>query len=501
MTADRFPRRIQRDALTRTFAAIHRGDTRGLWILPTGAGKTWAFVELVRCLSVPTVVLVHRTELVRQTVRHLNEQAPWLRVGVVQGKSNEWDADVVVAMVPSLTTARLSVIDRDRFGLVVVDECHHGAADRWAFAIEFFRSGYRLGVTATPERLDGQGLAQWFGGEPIVNYTVRQAIEDAVLCRVRQYALTTTLTLDGVASRKGDWQPKALAEAVNTPERNAAIVEAWKAHGENRKTIGFCVDVQHAADLAFAFCEAGESAAYIDGTMSGDDRRDTLERFAVGKLRLLFNCEILTEGYDDSSIACVVMARPTQSKGLYVQCVGRGLRLHAGKPDCLILDCADLSKKHKLVTAFDLVGKSKKTDADGDDLLDAVDEEEQEEAAHQEAVRAFNGPLSWRLESVCPWPTMPTLDGYQFRQDWESAPASEAQTKYLRRFGVEINRDLTKGEASWLIDQAANYEAAYPAPATDKQETCLRVNGLWVEGMTKKEAGRAITELKKGATT
>lgn len=165
----------------------------------------------------------------------------------------------------------------------------------------------------------------------------------------------------------------------------------------------------------------------------------------------------------------------------------------------MILDITDNCRRHKLVTALDLFGAKKKKDAEGEDILAVIAEEEAEEQEQQEKILDdIKAPVRWRLESVCPWPGLPSLTGYVPSAPWHSSPASEKQVEYLKKFGVDARDGLTKGEVSWLIEQCKNYEEAFPPTPTSKQEWFLRLNGAWEEGLTKREASQRIVALKRG---
>jgi superfamily II DNA or RNA helicase len=305
-------RHHQAAAVEAVLEAVGRGQDRGLVVCPTGTGKTFLFWELARVLAVPTLVIVHRDELVQQTLDTLGRAWPGCQHGVVKDTRNEWDArDVVIASVQSLNPKRLEKVPRDRFGLVVADEAHHGIAPSWARAIEHFESGLLLGVTATPDRLDGKGLGEMFGAAPLFNYTLLAAIQDGNLCRLAQFAVRTEAVLDGISTVAGDFAKGELSRAVNTAGRNRALVEAFKEHAAGRRAVAFCVDVQHAADLALAFTEADIPSAFVSGEMELEERRGVLARFRAGGVRVLTNCEVLTEGFDDPGVDCILMARPT----------------------------------------------------------------------------------------------------------------------------------------------------------------------------------------------
>ena len=203
---------------------------------------------------------------------------------------------------------------------------------------------------------------------------------------------------------------------------------------------------------------------------------------------------VLTEGYDNPAVDCAVMARPTKSRPLYIQMIGRSLRSHPGKKDTLILDITDNCHRHSLITAMDLMGSIKAKNARGGDVIEAVDEERSQAVAGHEIPR--EDPLSWRLASVCPWPEMPTLAGYRPRLNWQLGDATISQRKYLISFGVAQERNLSKGEASYLIDRMRELQGGESEPATPKQRGFLRWKKAWRDGLTKRDATQLIGQLK-----
>jgi superfamily II DNA or RNA helicase len=462
--------------------------------MPTGSGKTVTFLTLARDFGGPALVVVHRDELVGQTLRTAARVWPGAAAGVVQGPRDEWRGrDLVVASVQSLHRKRLHSMPPDLFSLLVVDEAHHAAAPTYGAVMGHFSARFCLGVTATPRRLDGQGLAEWFGEKPLFTYPIRQAIQDGVLVPVSQFAIKTGVSLDGVKTRGGDFAENQLALVVNTAIRNAAVVDAYLQHTADRRAIVFAVNLEHVAALVEAFRQAGVAAASVTGQDPLDLRRRALSAFAAGQFSVLVNCLIATEGFDDPAVDAILMARPTQSQALYVQCVGRGLRRcdATGKRDCLVLDITDNCKRHKLVTAASLLGEERepvasKTDGEG---------EEKPKARRPEYT---DQPVAWHLEEVAPWPELPDLNGYYPSKFWHFDRVTPKQLQCLQRFGLEVTRQLTKGEAAFLLDKCFKLDAEYPEPATVRQELFLRSRRCWRPGLTKKQASKLIAELKGG---
>jgi hypothetical protein len=158
----------------------------------------------------------------------------------------------------------------------------------------------------------------------------------------------TDLSLDNVKVRHGDFIESQLARVVNMPLRNSLLVKAYRDFAPGRRAIVFCVDVAHAKDVHRAFAEAGIRAAPVWGELSRDQRRSTLAAFSAGEIDVVTNCNVLTEGFDEPRVDCVIMARPTKSKLLYAQMVGRGTRLDPSKKDLVVIDVADNSRTHQL---------------------------------------------------------------------------------------------------------------------------------------------------------
>lgn len=348
--------------------------------LPTGAGKTVIFAELARLARRPVLVLAHRRELVDQArdklARALGDPTV---VGVEQGDQvAHGSARVVVASIRSLHEPRLAALmGRLRFGLIVYDECHHAPADdnqrvlRSLGAFEPEWDGTLLGFTATTQRGDGQALRPVF--ERIVYQRgLREMIDEGYLVPLRGYRITTAADLSAVQATRGDLELDELALAVDIESRNALVARSIQELARDRRTIAFCVTVNHARNLARALNSIGIPAGIVHGEMDPARRQDTLDLFARGALRAITNVGVLTEGFDDPGVSCIAMARPTRSSGLYAQCVGRGTRLAPGKADCVVLDFVDLSDL-SLASLPGLGGLPPDLDLEGQDLARAQD--------------------------------------------------------------------------------------------------------------------------------
>jgi superfamily II DNA or RNA helicase len=487
-------------ALRALDGAVAEGRKSGLIVLPTGTGKTYVSLTFLREQGKRALFVAHRQELIDQTVKAARRLG-FKRVGVVKAARDEWHEhyELVVASVPSLHETRIARIPRDRFGNLVVDEAHHVPALSYLRVLEYFRTSFVLGLTATPRRHDGVGLHTVFGNEPLYTYPLRKAVEDGMLASPRQFGIRTEVDLDRVRTSGGDFSEKDLERAINTEERNEAIVDGYLKHGEGRRSVCFVTRVAHARALCRCFNDAGVRAAVVCGEDKDHQRERLIADFKAGKYRVMVNVGVLTEGYDDPGVSCLIMARPTKSRSLYTQMVGRGLRLHPGKTDCLVLDVTDNCRRHKLVTIASLLGKPDVKvpgNCQGRDVLEVVTEAEEE----VEEVKPL--PVTWKLERVSPWPPDedPTLDGYSEDFDWQAAAPTQVQVDFLKRRGYEVHETLSKGMASHLIDQLKGLEETYrdTLPPTPKQTSYLKWKGLYFDGVTKDFAHRLIAWDKEG---
>jgi ATP-dependent helicase IRC3 len=375
---------------------------RQLVNMATGTGKTVVFSKLYERLKsrLPgqQIVLAHREELIGQALKKLREVNPALNIQEERAeiKADPASADIIVASVATIGrkgTKRVQNYNWERIDKLIVDEAHHASADSYRNVFDLFRSdrpSLLLGVTATPQRSDGKALAAIFD-KIVYVYSIRQAIEDGWLVDVRGFKVQTGTDLGGIRKTAGDFAQEELAAAINTAQRNRLVVEQWDRLGQKRQTVAFCVDIQHAKDLAREFEGTGVVAAAVWG--NDPDRAEKLRLHRSGNIRVLCNCGVLTEGYDDWQIGCIILARPTMSGVLFTQMVGRGTRLQEGtgnlkewcsmrdlhstdgctvKKDLIVIDMVDSTGKHSLVTLPTLMGLQAGLNLKGGSLVGAV---------------------------------------------------------------------------------------------------------------------------------
>lgn len=365
-------RKYQSEAVRAVIDARRRGVRRMVVSLPTGAGKTVIFSELSRMARRQVLVLAHREELLEQARAKL--QAALGEAGAVAIEQADRrapaDARVVVCSIRSLREERLRRVVRGRnLGLILYDECHHAAAEdnlRVLTGLGCFEpdwSGTLLGLTATVNRADGKGLDQVFE-EVVYSRGLADLMADGWLVPLRGFRIDTAADLSRFCTSGLDFSEDDLACAVDIEDRNALVARSIQEFARDRRTLAFCVTVNHARHLCQALNRLGVPAGLVHGEMHREVRARALADFRAGRVQALTNVGVLTEGFDDPGVSAIAMARPTRSESLYAQCVGRGTRLAAGKTDCLVLDFVDLSGL-SLVTLPSLFGMPRGVDLEG----------------------------------------------------------------------------------------------------------------------------------------
>lgn len=375
-------RPYQQECIEAVLDYVSKGERRLGISLATGSGKTVIFSHLIDQIPAPTknatqtLIIAHRRELVEQAAKHCRALYPEKNVEVEMGSSSASGvADITVASVASLVSGeRLLKFDPDRFKLVLVDEAHHIVAPSYLEILRHFNliqdiqkaRTVLVGVSATFSREDGLSLGKAID-HIVYHKDYLDFIQDDWLSNLIFTTVKTGADLSKVRSSRGDFQTGSLSKAVNTQENNALIVRSWLAKASQRKsTLVFCVDLAHVASLTAMFRHHGIDAQFITGDTDAKVRAERLEAFKAGKHPVLINCGIFTEGTDIPNIDCVVLARPTKSRNLLVQMIGRGLRKYENKENCHVLDFV-ASLKTGITTTPTLFG------LDPDELVEDAD--------------------------------------------------------------------------------------------------------------------------------
>lgn len=395
-------RDYQRDAVDAAFAAWRRGLVRPAEVLFTGAGKTVIFSHLsVEWLAANpgkrVLILVHTQELLDQALAKLRSVAPGLRVGAVQAQRNETLAQVIVATVQTLRSETRRRQLRN-IGLIIVDECHHAVATTYRQVLGHFGAlglapgethrAVAIGYTATMVRADDLALGDVWQ-DVVYTRTITDGILDGHLVRPRGiHVQVDDLDLSQVRTSRGDYREGDLGEAIENSLAPEAIAKAVAEHASDRKIALFAPTVRSAEVIGNALRASGRSVGLIHGALANGERKAVLDTFRADPVGIASNCMVLTEGFDEPAMNCVVIARPTKSPGLYIQMVGRALRPYPGKTDALVLDVVGATKLHGLVAGIELFGEAKiKTETDQAD--EGWEDPEELDEGQQDATRAL----------------------------------------------------------------------------------------------------------------
>jgi DNA repair protein RadD len=335
-------RSYQQQAIDDTRAAIRDGAHAPLLVLPTGGGKTIIFSAIASAAAAKgkrVLILVHRRELIHQA----SSKLAWVGLdhGIIAAGIPATNAPVQIASVQTLAR-RLHRINWQP-GLIIIDEAHHATAGQWERILQHWPDTYRLGVTATPCRLDGRGLGAAFDAM-VLGPSVADLISAGFLSPARIYAPPVVADLASVRTRAGDYANDQAAAAMDRPTVTGDAISHYQRLASGQQAIAFCCNVKHAVSVCDAFKTAGIAAELLLGDTQ--DREQVVADFAAHRTKVLVTVDVVSEGFDVPAASCAILLRPTQSLGLYLQQVGRVLRPAPDKPHALILDHVGNVNRH-----------------------------------------------------------------------------------------------------------------------------------------------------------
>jgi len=527
------------DAVERAWAE----HSSTLVVMPTGVGKTVTFAEVIRrAQPARAMVLAHREELIFQA----QDKIARLTGLDAQVEMGEYRADmrglmgvpqVVVSTVQTHTAGgdgggRMSKFDPADFGLLIIDEAHHATAASYRRCIDWYRRNPALrvlGVTATPDRADEEALGQVFDSVAY-DYEVLDAIGHGWLVPVEQQVVHVSgLDFSRCRTTAGDLNGADLAEVMEAEQALHGIAAPAVEIAGGRRALVFAASVQQAERLAEIINRHRPGkAGWLCGKTEKDERRRILVDFAAGRLQFVVNVGVLTEGFDDSGVELVIMARPTKSRALYAQMAGRATRpaeaiAHAlndaadaeerramiaasAKPHCLIVDFCGNSGRHKLMTSADALGGNvsdeavelaRRRIAEGGRPADVAAElqkaqrDVEEQKRREEARRAaLTAKAKFSVQRVNPFDVFDIQPVKE--RGWDAGKRlSEKQAGLLRRQGVDPDA-LPYGQAKQILDEM--FRRWDTGLATFGQAKVLKKNGL-VAPMRKEEAKKAIDRI------
>ena len=337
----------QREALDALQAMRDRHETIALLYHATGTGKTvTAVMDAKRCGG-RTLFLAHTQELVNQAADTFRNLWPEVTVGRCMEAIKEPDAHVVCGSVQSVAL-HLEDFREDAFSYLIVDEAHHAAADTYQKILAYFHPAFTLGLTATPERTDDNRAILDIFKNTAHKLDIQTAVEIGELVPIRCIRIHTNIDLTRVRFNSVQYNIRDLESKIYVPERNRLIVDTWLQYVRDKRTVVFCASVRHAEQIAELFRQAGVSAAAVSGGMKPAERREFQDRFVRREILVLCACDLLNEGWDCPEIEVLFMARPTMSRVLYTQQLGRGMRLFPGKESLMVFDFVDNASQYNM---------------------------------------------------------------------------------------------------------------------------------------------------------
>lgn len=376
---------------------------RGLIVLPTGSGKTICMAELCRQSVGRTLIIVISKELREQTLDKVKLMCgDDISIGSVQSTLNQVDAKIVVATRQSLSNKKSNRIEQmleyGDFTTVIFDEVHIAVEQCLKIIQKLDTIKLKtIGFTATPYN---KSMIKIFDN---ITYSkdILWMIENKYLIEPKAFQIETTTDISNVKTLGGEFIQSQLEKAINTDDRNDLIVQGYKKFAMGRKhTIAFASGIEHSRDLCAEFNRQGITCAYVDSTLTKDEREVVLKGFRKGVYRTICNVGVLSTGYDFPEVDNIMFCRPTKSKILYIQQLGRGLRIAEGKENCLVLDFKDVVSKHNLMdisSVFDV------DMLDGETPTEAIEREkkaDEKEKAEREKERIKKEEDKRRVEEI-----------------------------------------------------------------------------------------------------
>ena len=319
-------------------------ETIALLYHATGTGKTTtAVLDAKRCGG-RVLFIAHTQELVDQATKRFRELWTNTTVGRYCEVIKQPRAHVVCGSVQSVAL-HLDEFKDDDFDYLIVDEAHHAAADTYQKILSYFKPAFTLGLTATPERADDKSILEIFKNTAH-KLDIQTAVEIGELVPVRCIRIHTNIDLTKVRFNSVQYNIRDLESKIYVPERNRLIVDTWMQYVRDKRTVVFCASVKHAQQIADLFREQGIKSAAVSGSMKQSERREFQEKFVNRDIQVLCACDLLNEGWDCPEIEVLFMARPTMSKVLYTQQLGRGMRLYEGKESLMVFDFVDNASQY-----------------------------------------------------------------------------------------------------------------------------------------------------------
>lgn len=429
----------QREALDALQAMRDRHETIALLYHATGTGKTvTAVMDAKRCGG-RTLFLAHTQELVNQAADTFRRLWPEVTVGRYMEAIKEPDAHVVCGSVQSVAYY-LEDFREDAFSYLIVDEAHHAAADTYQKILAYFHPAFTLGLTATPERTDDNRAILDIFKNTAHKLDIQTAVEIGELVPIRCIHIHTNIDLTRARFNSVQYNIRDLESKIYVPERNRLIVDTWLQYVRDKRTVVFCASVRHAEQIAELFRQAGVPAAAVSGGMKPAERREFQDRFVRREILVLCACDLLNEGWDCPEIEVLFMARPTMSRVLYTQQLGRGMRLFPGKESLMVFDFVDNASQYNMPQSLHRLFKLKEYRPG--QLAVAPGAQKAAEAALYAKGEKPEAPIDWPVDAT----DYELVDIFNWQDE---AAGMISQMEFVRRVDVQtetIERYVREGK-------------------------------------------------------
>ncbi|MDR1486337.1 MAG: DEAD/DEAH box helicase [Planctomycetaceae bacterium] len=348
-------RKHQQEALNVLAQMRQNHETIALLYHATGTGKTVTAILDAKSVGKRTLFLAHTLELVKQAYASFTALWTEKSVGLFVDDKKEMDTDIVCGSIQSMAL-HLDMFSENDFGYLIIDEAHHAVTDTYQKILSFFNPEFTLGLTATPERTDDVNILDIFK-KTAHKLDLKTAVEIGELVPVRCLRIRTNIDLTKVKYNSIQYNSRDLEAKIFVPERNRLILETWTKFVNGKRTVIFCVSVQHAEEVVAIFQQEGIAAKSVSGKMKMSARNEIITDFADGKIKVLCACDLLNEGWDCPQTEVLFMSRPTMSKLLYLQQLGRGMRLSAGKECLMVFDFVDNANQFNVPYSLHRIAK------------------------------------------------------------------------------------------------------------------------------------------------
>lgn len=482
------PRPVQILALRELERLRLDGETRALVVAATGLGKT--FLAAFDARDAERVLFIaHREELLRQAENAFAAVYPQRTRGWLGGGRDEFDRDIVFASIQTLSQPEhLSRPELARFDYIVIDEFHHAAADSYRRVIDVVSPRFMLGLTATPFRSDQRDLLSLCHGNLAYQVGLLEAIAFGWLVPFSYFGVADVVAYtDDLLTTRKTYDTARLTLRFNTVERIALVLDHYRRH-PSRAALGFCVSIEHADFMAGEFCKAGISAAAVHSGESSIDRKEAVRNLASGQLVVLFTVDLFNEGVDIPVVDLVMFLRPTESMTIYLQQLGRGLRLSDGKERLAVIDFIGNYRQAHMKLPL-LAGQDVTQDADPSEALRAI------ARWIKKGVRPAGLPEGVEV-------TIEPLALTALRASLEkSSPLRQLVIDELIEIASRLNRAPTLSE--WQRESRYHLRTALNALSVDRWNRMLKVAGLMDadEHALEESVGEFLKELETAQMT